>query len=335
MDTATQDMPLARLLEHLEVLANSSLHLWDLPQGARARLINVSENATYLVEAGEEKAVLRIHRENYHSERAIECELEWSRALGRDGGVMTPGVRLGRDGKAIQSGRVAPLPHPRFMVLFEFVEGRQPDESEDLVAPFAELGGIAARTHVHSISWPRPQPFERLIWNLDTVFGPAPTWGRWRDGPNVTPAVEVVLARVEDTITRRLKAFGDGPDRYGLIHADMRLANLIISATGTRLIDFDDCGFGWYLYDFATGISFMEDHPQVPALRASWVEGYRKVRTLSDAEEREIDTFVMLRRLALLAWIGSHIEAPEPQALAPDFARISAELGEAYLTKMD
>jgi Ser/Thr protein kinase RdoA (MazF antagonist) len=77
----------------------------------------------------------------------------------------------------------------------------------------------------------------------------------------------------------------------------------------------------------------MEDHPKVPELRAAWVHGYRRVRAVGEAEEAEIDSFVMLRRLALLAWIGSHIEAPEPQALAPDFARVSAELGEAYLTR--
>lgn len=48
---ATNDMPLEQQLKYLEVLANESLCLWDLPDNARARLINVSENATYLVEA--------------------------------------------------------------------------------------------------------------------------------------------------------------------------------------------------------------------------------------------------------------------------------------------
>ena len=64
---------------------------------------------------------------------------------------------------------------------------------------------------------------------------------------------------------------------------------------------FDDCGLGWFLYDFAAGISFMEDHPQVPALKAAWVRGYRKRRALSADEAHEIDTFVMLRRMALCA----------------------------------
>ena len=331
---AGSEMPLEQVLRHLEVLANQSLHLWDIPEGAKARLINVSENATYLVEAPGYKSVLRVHRENYHTRRAIECELAWAAALDAESDVICPGVYTGRDGEAIQKGSVEGLPDPRYMVLFHFVEGEQPDEDHDLVEPFRELGEIAAKTHIHSIGWPRPQPFERLTWDVDAVFGANPTWGNWRDGPNVTPEIKAVLERVEATVRRRLAAFGQGEDRYGLIHADMRLANLLIDGGTTRLIDFDDCGFGWYLYDFATGISFMEDHPQVPALKASWVDGYRRARPLSDAEETEIDTFVMLRRLALLAWIGSHIEAPEPQALAPDFARVSAELGEAYLTRL-
>lgn len=332
---AATQMPLAELLVHLEELANDALALWDLPAGARARLINVSENATYLVEAeGGFRAVLRVHREAYHSRRAIECELAWMAALDASGTVPVPGVHLGRDGRAIQEARHPALANPRYMVLFRFVPGAAPNPDDDLVAPFRELGAIAARTHLHSMSWVRPEPFERLTWDIEAVFGANPTWGNWRDAPGVTPAIRAVLEDCEATIRARLSAYGKGPDRYGLIHADMRLANLLISAEGTRLIDFDDCGFGWFLYDFATGVSFMEDHPQVPALKQAWVEGYRSVRPLPAADEAEIDTFVMLRRMALLAWIGSHIEAPEPQALAPTFAPVTAELARAWMDRV-
>ena len=58
------------------------------------------------------------------------------------------------------------------------------------------------------------------------------------------------------------------------------------------------------------------------------------MRTLSAEEEAEIDTFVMLRRMALLAWIGSHIEAPEPQELAPGFAATTACLGQAWMDRI-
>ncbi|GAB4282584.1 MAG: phosphotransferase [Roseovarius sp.] len=329
------DMPLEQVLRHLDRLAQQSLPLWDIPEGARARLINVSENATYLVEApGGYKSVLRIHRENYHTHRAIECELAWMEALEAEGVVTTPGVYVGRNGDPIQQGHVEGLPAPRFMVLFHFVEGAPPDESGDMKAGFEELGQIAARCHEHVLNWQKPEPLERLTRDLDAFFGANPTWGDWRDAPEVTPEVREVLERVEATIRARLEAFGKAPDRYNLIHADMRLANLLEDESGTRLIDFDDCGWGWFLYDFAAAISFIEDDPRIPGMKEAWIRGYRSVRDLSAEEEAEIDTFVMLRRRALLAWIGSHIEAPEPQALAPGFAATTARLGQEWLERV-
>ena len=103
----------------------------------------------------------------------------------------------------------------------------------------------------------------------------------------------------------------------------MRLANLLISNNTTRLIDFDDCGMGWFMYDFAAGISFMEDNVQVPALKDAWVRGYRKKRQLTPEDEFEIDTFIVMRRLALLAWIGSHREVDTAKELAPNFAKVT------------
>ena len=111
----------------------------------------------------------------------------------------------------------------------------------------------------------------------------------------------------------------------------MRRANLLIQDNATRLIDFDDCGFGWYLYDFATAVSFIEDHPQLPQLKSSWLEGYRKWRVPSELEIQELDTLIMLRRLALLAWIGGHAEVPIVQELQGKFASITCQLAQEYL----
>ena len=332
---AGTDMPLEELLGYLERLANQSLSLWDVPEGAKARLINVSENATYLVEApGGYKSILRVHRENYHSHRAIECELAWLEALDAEKVVITPGYYVGKNGDPIQQARVEGLADPRYLVLFHFVEGEAPDESGDMTGGYEELGAIAARCHEHVLGWQKPDDFERLTWDVDAVFGDNPTWGNWRDAPEVDETVSPTLEKVEATIRARLGAFGKAPDRFNLIHADMRLANLLVDGSRTRLIDFDDCGWGWFLYDFAAAISFIEDDPRIPDLKAAWVRGYRSVREMSAEEEAEIDTFMMLRRMALLAWIGSHIEAPEPQELAPGFAATTARLGQAWMDRI-
>lgn len=324
--------PLEDLLRLLDRLANNALTLWEVPEGAKAQLINVSENATYLIEAPNDyKAVLRVHRENYHTRRAIECELAWLDALSSDNVVTTPGYYVGKNGHAIQESYIEGLLDPRYLVLFHFVEGEAPDESDDMSDGYEELGILAAKCHNHVIHWQKPDRFKRLIWDVDTVFGDDPTWGNWRDAPEVSDDVRAVLENVEITIRSRLENFGKAATRFNLIHADMRLANLLVDKKGTRLIDFDDCGYGWFMYDFAAAISFIEDDPRIPVLKAAWLKGYRSVRPLSDEEEIEIDTFVMLRRMALLAWIGSHIEAPEPQALASGFAVTTAKLGAAFL----
>lgn len=228
-----------QLLTLLQALASQSLSLWSLPAGATCRLINISENATFLVEANDGyQSILRIHRPNYHSRLAIESELAWMNHLGTDGGVVTPATIPGVDGNAIQELGIECLPDKRFIVMFEFIEGVEPNQNINLAPSFEELGEIAAKTHIHSLNWNKPDNFERLIWNIDAVFGAEPTWGNWRNSPRLTASAKAVMQRLEDTITLRLNAFGTGSERYGLIHADMRLANLLIHNNSTRLIDF-------------------------------------------------------------------------------------------------
>ena len=64
------DLPLQTSLSYLQKLAEQSLSLWDVPEDARVRLINVSENTTYLVEASQGyKAILRVRGQNTYIAR--------------------------------------------------------------------------------------------------------------------------------------------------------------------------------------------------------------------------------------------------------------------------
>ena len=99
------------------------------------------------------------------------------------------------------------------------------------------------------------------------------------------------------------------------------------------LIDSDDCGFSWFLYDCATAVSFFEHKPEVPGLLEAWVRGYRRVRELPEEDEAEIWTFVMLRRLLLVAWNGSHSETELAQDMGVDYTRGTVPLCEDYLAR--
>ena len=72
MTTDFDALPHEEQLERLQALANTALGHIDLPDGASAVMIYLSENATYRVDdpAGGWWA-LRVHREVYHSKSAI------------------------------------------------------------------------------------------------------------------------------------------------------------------------------------------------------------------------------------------------------------------------
>jgi Ser/Thr protein kinase RdoA (MazF antagonist) len=85
--------------------------------------------------------------------------------------------------------------------------------------------------------------------------------------------------------------------------------------------------------DAATPVSFYEHEPQVPALIESWKKGYRRVLELPKADEDEIPTFVMLRRLLLVAWIGSHHETELAKSMGHPYTEGTVELCETYLRR--
>jgi Ser/Thr protein kinase RdoA (MazF antagonist) len=274
-----------------------------------------------------------VHREGYHSKNAIASELAWLTALREDGAVITPVAVPGKDGEIIQLVPYELLPRPRHVVMSEWETGDEPSEDvHNLQEWFEILGETAARMHEHVRGWQKPDYFERLTWDFETSLGATPHWGSWRDGMGMTPETEALFADTVALIGRRLERFGKGPERFGLIHCDMRLANLLIDGDVTKVIDFDDCGFSWLLYDCATTVSFFEDKPEVPDLLAAWVRGYRRVRDLPPSDVLEIQTFVMLRRLLLVAWIGSHSETELAQEMGVSFTRDTLPLCKAYLS---
>lgn len=323
----------AQLTPFITELAISALPSWHLG-GAEVKLINHSENWTYRVTPrGQSRPViLRVHRAGYHSLNGIRSELAWMRALQREAGVMTPQAIPGRDGASIQTVTHATLSEPRHCVLFEFIDGIEPPQ-DDLVVPFRQLGEVAARCHNHSETWARPAYFDRLAWDFAHSVGPSPNWGDWRFGPDCSPDRARLIQRAVDLLEQRLKSFGQARNRYGYIHADFRLANLLLHEGDVRVIDFDDSGLGWFLYDAATAVSFFEDRKDVPDLMEAWKEGYRRQRALDAAEEAEIDSFILLRRLTLFAWMGSHGETDLARSEGPGYSIGTCDLAEKYLTR--
>jgi Ser/Thr protein kinase RdoA (MazF antagonist) len=90
---------------------------------------------------------------------------------------------------------------------------------------------------------------------------------------------------------------------FGLIHADLHQENYLFHGKQVRAIDFDDCGYGPFVYDLAVTLSELEHRADYPTLRAALLAGYRTVRPFPPRHEPFIDTFIALRRLQLMMYI--------------------------------
>lgn len=320
-------------VESFKVFAHAALPAYGLDRSAVVTMLNVSENGTFRVDDPVQgRSVLRVHRTGYHTREAILSELDWIAALREAAIVSTPAYIPALDGERVVTARL-PDGAERFVVRFTWVDGVEPSEDR-LVQDFEELGAITARLHAHAKQWNRPATFTRFVWDFDTALGQHGHWGRWQDGLGVGAQEQEVLGRCAGLIGRRLDAYGKGPDRFGLVHADMRLANLLVDGPSVNVIDFDDCGLSWFMYDLGSSLSFIEHEPYVPDLVEAWVGGYRATGSMTAEEEAELPTFIMLRRLLLVAWIGSHAHTETAQDMGPEYAVTSCRLAEDYLSRM-
>ena len=319
------------------VLADVIRELYGLPSGSTVSLINHSENLTYRIdEPSGQKTALRVHRIGYQSRDNILAEISWMKALQQDAGIQTPQAMPATDGQLIQTLRM-PAMEDRRCVRFQWIDGQTPEETDQfdkLIEPFVQLGEVTARLHQHARHWQRPDHFVRQCWDEEGTIGENPIWGRFVDGPGLSDGDRRLLNRCANTVRDELRRFRRGEDRFGLIHADMRLANLMFHQGNIRVIDFDDCGFGFFLYDLSTALSFIEDAPEVPDLVNAWVRGYRGVLPLSAAEEKAIPTFIMLRRLTLLGWSASRGQTGGlAQELGEPFSKVTCALASQYLDR--
>jgi Ser/Thr protein kinase RdoA (MazF antagonist) len=117
-----------------------------------------------------------------------------------------------------------------------------------------------------------------------------------------------------DIIRRRMLELGEGPDVFGLIHADLHPFNILKYKEELRPIDFDDCGLNHFLYDLAVPLVMIEKRPDYSNMRTALLAGYRRFRTLDETQEKDLEVFMAARRLSDLEWLIEQMSHPEKKA---------------------
>ncbi|QCY09460.1 phosphotransferase [Pseudomonas sp. MPC6] len=324
---------------HFQELAREALKYWGIDDAAIS-LTKHRENAVFSVidASSQRRYALRVHRFGYHSDAALHSELLWMRALNQ-AGVCTPPIIPTIDGELFKNVAIDTIPRPHQCDLLGWVEGAplgSIDNDHDFdpaqqVESYRVVGELAGRLHNQSEDWQRPPSFIRDAWDADGLVGDNPIWGRFCELEPLFDAQRVLLCLARDIAKQKLKAFGQSPDRYGLIHNDFLPENLLMTADGIRIIDFDDAGFGWHLFEFATSLFFHIGEDNFDDILASMIECYRYVRELPQAHLAMLPTFFLVRGLVYLGWVHTRKDTETAKALTADLIDRVVALADAYL----
>ena len=316
-----------------EAFADDAQRRFGLADAER-RFVRRGQNAVYCLTAADgERFALRIHPPGHGTIASVRSEMAWMAAL-RDEGVRTPRPRPGSDGAAVQ--RIEAGDRSTLAVVMSWIDGA-PLADADHPELWRDLGELMGQVHEHGRGWTRPSWFERPSWDAEAFVGRPPRWGFAEDLPDWGPDDLALLRAGREELAGRLAAFGTTPDRYGLVHGDLMFGNVLAGDDGAAVIDFDDCGDSWYVFELAVTLYPFESDPQFADRRDALVRGYRGVAPLPDELLRELPTMLLARRLATLVWMAArqdtaHARQHRPWRVSTTPASIRRFLGWSRVT---
>jgi Ser/Thr protein kinase RdoA (MazF antagonist) len=319
-------------IDELKRMARQALVLWALPD-QQPELLKYRENAVFRVRlANGDQAALRLHRSGYHSEASLRSELLWMDDLRRSG-LRVPQPLPAADGSLLVSIEGS---KPQFADLIGWVAGTQIGETGkrlehapvELAAIYRAVGTAMAEVHNSADRWIAPADFHRPAWDADGLLGDAPLWGRFWDCPAMSASDRLYFSDLRPRLRERLRAVSDDLD-FGLIHADLVRENVLVDGDSVALIDFDDCGYGWRLFDIATTLLRNRQEEHYALIRSALLEGYRSRRKLEQAALAHLPLFLLLRSLTYIGWAGARPELPDAADRMVRYVRDARELADA------
>lgn len=277
---------------------------------AQLEFVKHRENWVFRARAGVDDLAVRLHRPGHRTDAEINTELSYQEAL-RQRGLRTPEVVESRSHSLLR--HITDSNGKRHQVVVQRWIGDSTPMGDigeafagttSLTAPdFTALGILAARLHTHIETIGRIPGFDRPAWDTQGLVGPQALWGTYESLAEIDARARNTLDTATTRLAHQLNELGRSSDRFGYIHADLTPENVLVDANGEHyLIDFDDSGEGWYLFDLATCVFFFLPDPRFPDLCAALFDGYRSERGISTHEIEAWPAMLLARGLTYLGW---------------------------------
>ena len=273
-----------------------------------------AENTTFRTDSPQGRFCLRISRPGYQSTANIRSELAFLSAL-RAEEFRVPEPWQGRLVTAVTNE----VPEPRDCVLFRWMGGdfrRRPAQMS--VEDARLVGQTMGRLHAFSTRWTPPEGFDRQPSHA-LILDPRRPMPIDAPNPMLSEENRALLLEV-DAATRALFArLPKDEANYGIIHADLHVGNLLFEDDKLNVIDFDDTGWGFWMYEFAASLAYETIREDGAAIREAMFEGYASERPLPPRATELIGPFIQHRFASISNWVLERSDNPMLREQGPSW----------------
>jgi Ser/Thr protein kinase RdoA (MazF antagonist) len=233
--------------------------------------------------------------------------MTWLAALSREAGLPVPAPVPTLEGDLLTQVATQGLPKGRIVSLMRWLDGRRLTTGFQ-PGHFRAWGRSVARLHQFSSTWQPPGGFERPDWDWEGQLG-----GRYFrcSVDELVDSMPEHLREPFQIVSREARTvmggLGKGQDAYGLIHGDLYPENVLFKAAQAYLIDFEDCGFGYWLWDIAVALCLWPWTEEWYWRRDAFLDGYTQIRALPESQLQHLDLFMAAQYATMILWASLFI----------------------------
>ncbi len=264
------------------------------------RLLSHYVNTVFRLSTDSGQYVVRAHRASNRTTSEVKAELAWLDALSSAEDIRVPRVRTTTDGNAIVMASLRDVEDQLPISILEWMTG-QTIGDEKGTRHFEELGRMTAALHRHAQTWPPSASLDRPTYNSKTVFYEnIPERLTVMLGSKEADLINLALSTLRQRLLTVETELGSDSSTFGLIHGDLSFGNVLFDDIGAIPIDFDDCGFGYFLHDLTIPLAGAWTKPDFEERYQAFVVGYRQIRELPGDLLRHVPVFLGLRSTQLI-----------------------------------
>jgi Ser/Thr protein kinase RdoA (MazF antagonist) len=306
--------------------------LWRIAKAALARYPVGETRCTFLGESGgaafgvdtrggQRAYLLKVHTHPRGGRAIVESGLLWPAALAQETDLAVQEPVRDVEGHLVAEVQVPDMPGKTvYCSLVRWVEGEHfpgaPSWREHRPVPCSaqwarRLGEMVAKLHRHASGWALPDGFSRPRYDAARMCAWLEDLRAYVQDGRIAPTDDELLERAAHRIERLMVRLGEGEPHWGLVHADLCPDNYIFYEDEVRPLDFDLCGFSYYMLDIAYALLWHS-----PGNRHAFLEGYVRLRALPEEYQELIEAFTVWGVIAMLKFW-----APAPELIARSCGR--------------